>query len=346
MPFVCTCQAIAYGAAAVNYAEEKQLKQRDDQGKVIGLVPVAKDFEQHGLFGLNAKEWLTEMSRWQSRNGHGNIKNNFLWISFSPSPDVLAKLDTPEKWKEAHDHWLRFMGLDHSQRVTIMHHGADIDPERAHLHDIINRVDLNGNLISDKFIGNRAARAADQLSKLYGQKTAQEIGKERKKDIKERCYRALASLAKYSFQAFKEACLGQGVEVYETENKNGGIQGYTLVLSSANATEYKASDIDRNLTLKRIESLWQKLRRQALQEQEKEKEEKARKFNEKITNNNGTEQTPKPQSMGWAKQESEQQRGQQEQSNEQPHERPEDERISGWKQSFDNDEQSGWHWHR
>lgn len=170
-----------------------------------------------------------------------------------------------------------------------MHHGADGDPERPHLHDIINRTDMDGNLVSDSFLVNRAIQAANRLSELYGQKTAAQIGKERKAEIKEKMHRALKSLTSFSFQGFKEACASQGIELHEVMNGTSAqMQGYNVVLSAHDSTMYKASDIDRNLTLKRIENLWRKLRQQAI------KEEQARKNNELKNRDNGTKQIQKP----------------------------------------------------
>ena len=325
MSYVVTARAIAYGTAAAKYAEEKCLKERDQDGKIINLIPVAEDFERHGLYSDDAKENLTEMARWTTRNGHGNIKNQFFWISFSPSADVIEQLNTPsetqsvhDKWKEAHDNWLIFMGLNNCQRLTIMHHGADGDPERPHLHDIINRTDLDGNLVSDSFLANRAIQAANRLSELYGQKTAAQIGKERKAEIKEKMHRALKSLASYSFQGFKEACASQGIELHEVMNgKAQQMQGYNVVLSAHDSTMYKASDIDRNLTLKRIENLWRKLRQQAI------KEEQARRNNELKKTENGTKQIQKPMA---------------EHSTEQ-HER--DPKLTGWERAFRERQEPG-----
>lgn len=320
MSFVSKIQSIAYGTAAMKYAEEKKINGKS----------VAFDFDRHALYGDDGNDMIKEMNSWAARNGHGNIKNKFFWISFSPSPEMLQKLDTPEKWKAAHDRYLQLMGLDNCQRLTIMHTGSDIDNDRAHLHDIVNRTDENGNLISDKFIGNKGIIACKILSEEYGVKSAVDIGKDRKKDIKAKCRAALASLPSYSFDAFKNECLKRGVILEEVTNEyTKEVQGFTAALSGHENIAYKISDIDRNLTLKRINATYEKLRQAELKKQQELKEKE-----------NGIQKTKQTRQQSAP--------GQQQRTERDP-------RLKGWGQLLDHnkpersDEQSEtrqWHWKR
>ena len=227
------------------------------------------------------------MRNWKNGTGHDNIKRDFLWLSFSPSKELIEQWgDDETKWKEAHRKWLQYLGVDNSQRITILHYGAENDVERTHLHDIINRIDLEGNVISDSQIGLRAKAAAEKVAREYGLKTAEDIGKEQRAVIKEKARNTLRGLKNWSFDGFERAVEEQGLKIdrYYHHDESGTanvLQGYFL---TDGVHRIKASKIDRNLTLTRIESEWKKLQQELKQKQDEQRriqEETRRKQDER-----------------------------------------------------------------
>ena len=82
MSIIGKAESISHGRAAVKYAEEKQ----------INGVDVADSFEMHGLSGETPEECFNEMRNWKNGTGHDNIKRDFLWLSFSPSKELIVQV--------------------------------------------------------------------------------------------------------------------------------------------------------------------------------------------------------------------------------------------------------------
>lgn len=66
-----------------------------------------------------------------------------------------------------------------TQWAVIRHH----DKAHPHLHLIVNRVDLNGQTVSDKFCRLRSLEASKQLEKKYGLLEADGIGRKHAREI-------------------------------------------------------------------------------------------------------------------------------------------------------------------
>lgn len=261
MSFIGKADSITYGRAALNYAENKALEDKH----------VAHELSRQFLGGNTPQEILLEMERWREANHHGNIKRGYFWLSFNPSKEVVQQLDTLQKWEDAHNKWLSYMGLDNTQRVVIMHDGADNDTERSHLHALLNRVDLDGNLISDSFIYKRAKAAAERLAREYNLETAEELGKDKRSIIKQKALNALKSLKNVNVDDFYEACKANGLIVMvRTDGK-----GYSLGLKGDDTQPIKVSSIDRGLTIQRIIQTFNKLKTAEEKEQAEEAKRKA-----------------------------------------------------------------------
>ena len=272
MSIVGKATAISYKSKAEEYEDQKQIEGES----------VAVRFETYALSGQTTTELIREMDNWKHLTGHGDIKNDALWLSFSPSKEVIEQLGNDKmKWKELHDAWLHELGLQNSQRITTMHLGAENDQERAHLHDLINRIDLDGNVISDHMIGRRAKAASEKVSRLYGLKTAEEIGKEQRSVMKQKANEALKSLNSWSFHDFQKACEQRGVKVepYFFHSKQGEtdqLQGYFFLMQGH---RIKASEVDRNLTLSKIKKQYYKLQKEKENEQRKIKQQQEQRRN-------------------------------------------------------------------
>lgn len=54
------------------------------------------------------------------------------------------------------------------------------DTDNMHIHIIVNRISLYGNVYDTTFVSNRAARVAEKLSRKYGMTIAKEVKAEKK----------------------------------------------------------------------------------------------------------------------------------------------------------------------
>lgn len=273
MSLICKAECISYGRVAIEYAQNRTLKEDYDPEREVytrdtGIL-ISNEFDRKGLEGVTAAECWHEMEQWKKRSGHGNIKRDCFWLTIAPSESIIEKLDkgeleTPEGkigWQELQDEFLREMGMANSMRISFMHDRTERNDERKHLHIAVNRINSDGNVIENHNVAARAKEVADILSKKYGLDTAEEIGKEKKEEIKSIARDVLARMPEYSFEAYKEALAKRGINVETYADKNGNVKGYRMYLGEK-GFKYKVSDVDRGLTLGRIEATYKRLHEQ------------------------------------------------------------------------------------
>lgn len=266
MSLICKAVSISYGAAAIHYAENRTLKDDYDMHKgkymVDTGISIAEEFDRNALRGVTAEECWHEMEVWKRQSGHSNIKRGCLWLTIAPSQDLCDKLDNGELeyngkkvgWHEIYDDFLRQMNLTNTMRLAVMHDRTERQAKgRKHIHIAVNRIDLDGNVIKDNMIWLKAKNAADRISEKYGLETARSIGKKRKGEIKKIAFDVLARLPKFSLENYSAALAKKGINLETYADKNGNVKGYRLYLGEG-GFKFKASEIDRNLTLSRIET--------------------------------------------------------------------------------------------
>lgn len=266
MSLICKAVSISYGGAAINYAENRTLKDGYDihKGKymVDTGISIAEEFDRNALKGVTAEECWHEMEVWKRQSGHSNIKRGCLWLTIAPSKDLCDKLDNDDLeyngkkigWHEIYEDFLRQMELTNTMRLAVMHDRTERQAKgRKHIHVAVNRIDLDGNVIKDKMIWLKAKNAADKISEKYGLETARNIGKKRKAEIKKIAFDVLARLPKFSLEDYSDALAKKGIKLETYADKNGNIKGYRLFWSDG-GFKFKASEIDRNLTLSSIET--------------------------------------------------------------------------------------------
>ncbi|MBT2557948.1 relaxase/mobilization nuclease domain-containing protein [Hymenobacter sp. ISL-91] len=74
--------------------------------------------------------------------------------------------------------YVREMKLENTQWVLVQH----TDKAHAHAHLIVNRVDNNGQAISDKFVGQQSRRVCQQLEQQLGLTVAEQRGREQARE--------------------------------------------------------------------------------------------------------------------------------------------------------------------
>jgi len=101
---------------------------------------------------------------------NSRCKNKFLRVEIGIAPQDEARMT----FKTLNRLALRLakqMGLDDHQWVAVTHK----DTDNLHIHIIANRISLGGQVYDTTFVGNRAARVAEELSLKYGLTIAKEV---------------------------------------------------------------------------------------------------------------------------------------------------------------------------
>lgn len=214
------------------------------------------ELTRNGLSGTTPKELYEDMNIIQKQNLR--CSNNTISIVISPSVDDGKKLSNAEL-KAITEDFLTELSLDPKKQhyLAFVHNEKD----HKHIHVLLNRVQENGKLIQDNFIGKRAQHAAHRVALKYEMTSARELKHENEskravlnKDIKQRIKTAHLDVLKQNprnLNDYKRLLLLKSIELIPTINKQEQIQGYRF-LDYATGTNLKASEVDRNLKLSEL----------------------------------------------------------------------------------------------
>lgn len=146
--------------------------------------------------------------------------------------------------------------LDRAQIFACLH--FDAKSGIPHLHILINRIDLDGNLMNDSFIGDSAVKAAHTVNVERGWELPEDIHQAHEKEITEACYGILRGMSSYDWSSYKHGLESHGYKVHEQRDKQGVLHGYTILRGNS---RFKSSLLgkSRNLTVPKLETTWKKL---------------------------------------------------------------------------------------
>ena len=147
--------------------------------------------------------------------------------------------------------------LDRAQIFACLHFDAKSDI--PHLHILINRIDLDGNLMNDSFVGESAVKAAHTINIERGWELPEDIHDAHQKEITEACYDILRGMSRYDWDSYKYGLESRGYKVHEQRDKQGVLHGYTVLRGNS---RFKSSKLGkgRDLTAPKLEATWKKLR--------------------------------------------------------------------------------------
>ena len=149
---------------------------------------------------------------------------------------------------------------DKSQFIAFLH----TEKRHRHIHILLNRVDENGKLLKDNYIGKKAQWAAHRVAEKNGLISAKQIrigkikeaesitmdSKNLRKEIHQKHLKAVASKPK-TMKKYLSEMMRQGVKFIPTINKQGNLQGFRI-RDMETQTEMKASEVHRNMGLKNL----------------------------------------------------------------------------------------------
>jgi len=287
-------QAIAHGQALAEYANRKG----------VGL-------EGQNIVGETPQEVIQEMREQQQLHHGGTISKPYFSMVFAPDPNDYRSEDMNQL---ANEYMKRF-----SSRLKT-HTGEQVDfsslqfkpylhekmSERKvpHIHILCNRILPNGEVISDSWVGKIAKATAEEMDRNRKLKTAEDLGKDLRAVVKQQAHEALTDYAKsakgeqFDPQKYREFCKAHGLEMSLSVASTGRISGYYLQLDEERTgeyhTKYKVSDIDKQLTLSRIDKTFQaeqlRLMRLAAEAEKKQKAEEEKRRREEQIKRNKNEQ--------------------------------------------------------
>ena len=259
---IAKAKSIPHGAAMTNYATKHNradivLTRNLDEG----LTPLA-------MWG--AMETIHQ--KYEPKFRRKPVKNPTLRLEVSPSLEetkgwalndwyayalqFLEKLQKDVQAKEGKKNGKGKFNLDRAQIFACLH--FDAKSGIPHLHILINRIDLDGNLMNDSFIGDSAVKAAHAINIERGWELPEDIHEAHGKEITEACYDILCGMSRYDWNSYKHALESRGYKVHEQRDKQGVLHGYTVLRGNS---RFKSSTLGegRNLTAPRLETTWKKL---------------------------------------------------------------------------------------
>ena len=255
-------QSISHGSAMTNYATKHNradivLTRNFDEG----LTPLA-------MWG--AMETIHQ--KYEPKFRRKPVTNPTLRMEVSPS------LDETKGWtlNDWYEYALRFLeefqkdvqakegkkkgkgkfNLDRAQIFACLH--FDAKSGIPHLHILINRIDLDGNLMNDSFVGESATKAAHAINVERGWELPEDIHDAHLKEITDACYYILHGMARYDWDTYKHGLESRGYKVKEQRDKQGVLHGYTILRGNS---RFKSSILGkgRDLTASKLEATWKKL---------------------------------------------------------------------------------------
>ncbi len=203
---------------------------------------------------------------------HKRLVNKMIRIEVSPAKEYTTNFSHKD-WEKLWDDFLDEFdsielfdkkgnltsgktNLKNSMATVWVHYESDSGI--PHLHAAVARVDKDGNVNNDHYIGDRAQKAAECIAKRRGWITAAAI---HEKGLIEATNDVNSILLKMRIWAWDEylhrlKCIDYDVRV--RRDKEGIIRGYTLKKGSC---KFKASELGkaREYTASRIENTWWKI---------------------------------------------------------------------------------------
>lgn len=276
---IAKASAVSHGYIAASYNMNKQ------QAEFIASNKLETD--QLGIYFPTSDEVWSQMCKTQQQYGR-RLKNSVFRFEISPSKEESRNF-TMLDWEKLVYDFVRFMDsipvqggrkrnhsdLMNSQFVAMLH--LDSKSGVPHIHLLVNRVTEDGFVQSDRFIGRRAALAANKVAIVRGWKLASHIRENHRNEIRSLCYKILKEMDKFDWNVYfsKIQAAGFFVPNYSIKHDSTGkIRGYSIAygMSSVKSmgldkVSYKgrftASEIDAGLTYGKIERTWKQLHNDA-----------------------------------------------------------------------------------
>lgn len=271
---IAKASAIQHGQAMTNYAT------KNNRADIVKTNHLSDGLPPMGMWD----EMVLHQSLYKQKYAKKPIQLTSIRFELSPSAEE-AKNWTLADWQTFLDDFIHEMdkitevnhvgknkrkattsvkqtNIANSQYFAALHH--DSKSGIPHLHLVVDRIDMEGNLNDVKFIGERAVMAAKAINLQYGWKNAMDIRQERIAEVIDACMDALRSMSFFDWNMYAKRLKDKGydIELLRDKSAQAKVHGYRFKFGR---TTIKASElgIGRNLTASKIESTYRKLHPQA-----------------------------------------------------------------------------------
>lgn len=191
-----------------------------------------------------------------------NLGKAVCHVSLSIAPDEALK---DEQWKEVAHDYLENMGFKNNQYVISKH----TDTEHPHIHILVNRIGMDGSVVSDSQDYKRQEAIMRRLEQEYGLKTVEPSREAERKTLSkgeiEHVLRTGEASARMRLQKMIDETLvrpmalsvfvshleKRGVEVKLNESSTGTISGISFCLYDI---ALKGSDLGKKYTWKSLQN--------------------------------------------------------------------------------------------
>ena len=259
---IAKARSISHGSAMTNYAT------KHNRADIVLTRNLDEELTPLAMWG--AMETIHQ--KYEPKFRRKPVKNPTLRLEVSPSLEetkgwtlndwyayalqFLEKLQKDVQAKEGKKKGKGKFNLDRAQIFACLH--FDAKSSIPHLHVLINRIDLDGNLTNDSFIGDSAVKAAHAINVERGWELPEDIHEAHEKEITEACYDILRGMQRYDWSSYKHGLESRGYKIHEQRDKQGVLHGYTILRCNS---RFKSSTLGkgRNLTAPRLEETWKEL---------------------------------------------------------------------------------------
>lgn len=267
---IAKATAIQHGQAMTNYAT------KNNRADIVKTNHLSDGLPPMGMWD----EMVLHQSLFKQKYAKKPIELTSIRFELSPSEEE-ARNWTMEDWQKCLDEFIH--EIDHISKVN--HIGkrkgkaaTSVKPTNIassqyfaalhrdsksgipHLHLVVNRIDMNGNLNDVKFIGERAVMAAKAVNQHHGWKDAMDIREERIEKITNVCMDVLRSMPVFDWNVYTDRLRAKGydIELIRDRTDQAKVHGYRFKFGR---TTIKASElgVGRNLTVSKIEDTFRKL---------------------------------------------------------------------------------------
>lgn len=267
---IAKAAAIQHGQAMTNYAT------KNNRADIVKTNHLSEGLPPMGMWD----EMVLHQSMFKQKYAKKPIELTSIRFELSPSEEEARKWNI-EDWQRCLDEFIHEIdhiskvshigkrkgkaatsvkptNISNSQYFAALH--RDSKSGIPHLHLVVNRIDMDGNLNDVKFIGERAVMAAKAVNQHHGWKDAMDIREERIEKITNVCMDVLRSMPVFDWNVYANRLRDKGYDIELVRDKTGQakVHGYRFTFGR---TTIKASElgVGRNLTASKIENTFRKL---------------------------------------------------------------------------------------
>lgn len=260
---IAKAECITHGANATRYSVDK------DKAELVKVNLLPAYIEPEAMWQrmqLHQKKFEEKINRYRK------LEKGMIRMEISPTSEETQGW-TMDDWVHLANEYIhefdnadmrnpkrktipKHTNLHNSQYVVSLHH--DSKGRIDHLHINANRVDNDGNVNTDKFIGERAVIAAQVINMRRGWGNPEEISRYHKAEITDACFTILKRMHMFNWDEYKAALYQRGYLVNLTKDSVEEVRGYSIMRGNS---KYKSSDLgqSRNLMPSKIQATWERL---------------------------------------------------------------------------------------